>query len=124
MQKKFISTRKYLLMAGSIALLASFVSLPLQFTASPPTCDAAAKDGYASKLIRVSESGNREKQAKFILKEYEGRIGVYKEDSAVPAQVLDVYVFTLPKADRISLKTGITVCGEDTLQKLIQDFTA
>jgi len=124
MQKNFFFSRKKLITAGSIALLASLVSLPLRFTASKPAHDTAEKDGVTSSIIQVSADGNGEKQPKYILKEYEGRIGVYKEDSAIPAQVLDVYVFTLPEADRISLKTGITVCGENTLQKLIQDFTA
>ena len=61
--------------------------------------------------------------AKYVLKEYEGRIGVFKNESTMPTEVLNVYVFTLPSADRSALKIGISVYGAEALQSLIEDFT-
>ncbi len=61
---------------------------------------------------------------KYILKEYEGRIGIFSEGKEVPTEILGVYVFTLPKADQNALRVGITVYGLENLRSLIEDFTA
>ena len=62
--------------------------------------------------------------SKYVLREYEGRIGIFEGDGIVPTEVLNVYVFTLPAADRNALDIGITVYGTDALCALIEDFTA
>ena len=59
----------------------------------------------------------------YTLREYRGKIGIFEEGKSTPLQVLDVYVFTLPEADRASLRTGIRVISDDALRSLIEDFT-
>ncbi len=60
---------------------------------------------------------------KYILREYGGRIGIFKAGHDTPSEVLGVYVFTLPKADQNALSVGITVYGSENLRALIEDFT-
>jgi len=58
-----------------------------------------------------------------ILREYEQKIGIFEEGQRTPFQILDVYVFTLPAADRKALQHGIRISSEKELQARIEDFT-
>ena len=59
----------------------------------------------------------------YTLREHEGKIGIFESGEATPLQILDVYVFTLPEADRLALRSGIRVYSSDALRSLIEDFT-
>ena len=59
----------------------------------------------------------------YTLREYDGKIGIFAAGDAEPIRVLDVYVFTLPEADRLALRTGIRVYSSEALRSLIEDFT-
>ena len=58
----------------------------------------------------------------YFIKSYEGKIGVFTEDSTL-VRVIDVYIKTLPKADRRLLEKGFSVMGEAELRAVIQDYT-
>lgn len=55
--------------------------------------------------------------------EYEGRIGIFLEDGTL-YDILDVYVKTLPEADRRMLGEGIIIESEEALRSIIEDYTA
>ena len=57
---------------------------------------------------------------KFILKEYNGKIGVYENESLI--YTLDTYVFTLPEADKQLLNKGIEASSLDELYKIIEGY--
>jgi len=57
------------------------------------------------------------------LRIHEGKIGIFPSGEEVPTQILNVYVFTLPYADRLALNSGIRVYSEKALRSLIEDFT-
>lgn len=59
----------------------------------------------------------------YTVREYEGQIAVFSEDSTMPVQVFDTSVSALPKSDRELLEVGITVDTPEELQKIIEDFT-
>lgn len=61
--------------------------------------------------------------ATYTLREYEGQIAVFSDDSEMPVKVFDTAVSALPKSDREQLELGITVKTPEELQKLIEDFT-
>lgn len=54
----------------------------------------------------------------YTLKEYNGKIGVYENDSLM--YVLDTYVFTLPEKDKKLLNSGISVSTKEELYKLLE----
>ncbi len=60
---------------------------------------------------------------KYTLREYEGQIAVFSEDSELPVKVYDTCVSDLPQCDRELLELGITVETPEELQKIIEDFT-
>lgn len=58
----------------------------------------------------------------FILKEYNGYIGVFDE-SSVLVDVINVQIKSLPEADRNMLRTGIYAFSRNELISLIEDYT-
>lgn len=58
----------------------------------------------------------------FTVREYMGRIGIFSSDNTL-LRVLDVYVKTLPEADRRLLGEGIEILGKKQLNAVIEDYT-
>ena len=56
----------------------------------------------------------------FELKEYNEKIGVFKNNALV--YTIDTYVFTLPEADKQLLKNGIKVNSIEELENLIEEY--
>lgn len=59
-------------------------------------------------------------KVEYELKEYNGKIGVFKNSALV--YTIDTYVFTLPEADKQLLKNGIKVNSIEELEKLIEEY--
>ena len=53
-----------------------------------------------------------------------GKIGIYDAKSEILIDIVDVYVSTLPTADRIALKKGIDIFAFSELSDIIADFTS
>ncbi|MBR1528779.1 MAG: hypothetical protein IJ642_05710 [Oscillospiraceae bacterium] len=58
----------------------------------------------------------------FVLKEYEGKAALFRENSERPYQILDLEVWLLPEADREALEQGIFAQDEAELRKLLEDW--
>ena len=58
----------------------------------------------------------------YMVKEYFGRIGIFNSDGAL-LQVLEVYVKTLPEADKRLLGEGFEIVGKKRLNSIIEDYT-
>lgn len=56
------------------------------------------------------------------VKEYNGRIGVFKGESAVPYRVIDYDFSLLSEYDREQLTEGIVIESDRELQQLIEDI--
>ena len=56
----------------------------------------------------------------YVLKEYNGKIGVYENDALI--YTLDSYVFTLPEIDKQILKKGIVATNISELYELIEEY--
>lgn len=59
----------------------------------------------------------------YTIKEYDGKIAVYKNGDSVPERFLDTELSCLPQTDREKLKNGIKVSSEAELHRLIEDFS-
>ena len=62
-------------------------------------------------------------QNTYTVREFEGQIAIFADDSEIPVKVFDTSVATLPKSDRELLELGITVENTEELQRIIEDFT-
>ena len=60
--------------------------------------------------------------ASYLLKEYEGKIGIFHIGDTAPFRVLEVYLVSLPVIDRTELEDGIFVSGDAKLQVMIEDY--
>ena len=56
----------------------------------------------------------------YVLKEYNGKIGVFENDSLI--YTLDTFVFTLPLNDKKLLKDGIEVSTKEELYDLLEEY--
>lgn len=61
--------------------------------------------------------------AYYIVKEYNGNIGIFPEDSTQPKRTVHINVADLPDEDRYLLECGILVRSETELRELIEDYT-
>lgn len=59
----------------------------------------------------------------YTVREYNGSIGVFFGESATPALVYDIPVYTLPEADKLLLAEGIPANTEAELNSIIEDYT-
>ena len=59
----------------------------------------------------------------WIVREYEGQIGVFTEDGKL-VKTLNVYTKTLPETDRRLLKEGIRVTSERQLYSILEDYSS
>lgn len=60
---------------------------------------------------------------KYIMRDYNGRIAVFVYGEDEPQEVFDVFTSSLPRGEAERIYKGITVEGDEALQKLIEDFT-
>lgn len=63
-------------------------------------------------------------QTSWLLREYQGKIGVFAEGSDKPQQVLNVYISTLPQDDQQKLKKGIHASSREELLALIENYSS
>jgi hypothetical protein len=59
----------------------------------------------------------------WIVKEYFDQIGVFSEEGEL-VRMIEIYVKTLPEADRILLREGIKLTSDKALEALIEDYTS
>ena len=58
----------------------------------------------------------------FVLKTYQGKVALFRENSSTPYQILDLEVYLLPDADRQALEAGILAENEEELKKILEDW--
>ncbi|MBQ7352975.1 MAG: hypothetical protein IJW54_03105 [Clostridia bacterium] len=56
----------------------------------------------------------------YCIKEYNGKIGIYKNDALV--YTIDKYVFTLPENDKKLLRDGIYTTDSEEFYKIIEQY--
>ena len=63
-----------------------------------------------------------ESPAGYLLRDYEGRLAIFREESNTPEMIFDVYTRLLPQADQERLTEGISAPDYETLTRLIEDY--
>ncbi len=70
--------------------------------------------------FEMKDEATAKKEIYYVLKEYNGKIGVYENESLI--YTLDIYVFTLAEVDKQLLKDGIIVSTKEKLYELIEEY--
>ena len=76
-------------------------------------------------LILLFSSGtdkNPDSRNLLILKSYNGKVALYENDNATPKNIYDIYIDSLPQADRDQLSAGIEIESDAQLQSLLEDL--
>lgn len=60
----------------------------------------------------------------YIVKEYQGKIGIFTPGNQNPGQVLNVYVTSLPQSEQKRLEAGIRVSTHVGLLEMIENYTS
>ena len=113
-------TRKWICLTIASALLAAallFWAGSMLFRQAAPS---PSPDGTAS----TAPTPDAASPAAYTLREYEGKLAVFRGDSRAPYQIYDVSVSTLPEYDRTLLKEGIPADTPAQLDRLIEDYTS
>lgn len=66
------------------------------------------------------ESEEASSNDKYIIKDFNGKIGVYKNNDI--QYTIDVYIFTLPEKDKNLLSQGIEVSSEQEIEKILSCY--
>lgn len=107
-----------MLIAGSFTAMASITAILLNRPLSLTTQEVPSTM-QESRI--VSESVSLE--YKYIVKEYEGKIGVFLYGEESPMRVYQVPVEQLPEYDVLQLKKGIRIANDEELFQIIEDYT-
>lgn len=100
-----------------------------QTTVEPPVSEAVEdKQIYSTANPVSSQESNSEITVMadefdtYLVKEYHGHIGIFRNGNKLPFQELDVAIETLPKADQLLLAHGITAETDAELQRILEDY--
>lgn len=85
----------------------------VNFTSKPP----ASQENSETPLSEPTP-------ATYTIREYQGHIGVFENDSPTPFEEIDVLVSTLPPSDRALLAKGITTEQKAQLRSLLEDYAS
>lgn len=117
--------------AAMLLAAAIFFSGNPQKPVSADTASSAAciSDYFTANAASSQESGSApapsappESSVCYIVREYNGRIGVFLDGTDVPVRVADTDVKLLPAADRESLKLGKKVRTLEEAERLLEDY--
>ena len=81
------------------------------------------ENAFREKFDRLYADMRPDNTHKYVLRTYEGKIGIFNYDESVLYEILGVDVRTLPSTDRTRLDAGITVIGESALRAITEDYT-
>ncbi len=60
---------------------------------------------------------------KYIIRDYQGRVAVFRYGEDEPEEVFEVFTSSLPESECERISKGITVKSDEELQSLIEDYT-
>ena len=106
--------KKYFMLLISVSVLIATVVVPFQLL-------SVAKDESVPASAEAEYPENIETEY-ITVKEYNGKIGLFKSGEETPYDVIEVYTFTLPDYDKTILKTGFEIEREN-IESVIQDYT-
>lgn len=73
--------------------------------------------------LKQPEAGTTSPAA-YRLREYQGKLAVFRAGESEPQQILDLDVSLLPPYDQGQLRAGIAAQGEEELARLLEDYTS
>lgn len=73
-------------------------------------------------LTVKSEEDPKSVNRTYIIKNYEGKVACFEENSSSPFMITEIFVINLPPLDREMLKDGIKIIGAKNLSRALEDY--
>ncbi len=96
----------------------------LLFSSISVVCLATLFVNLNNDIKEYENEQNLSQQEIYTIKEFEGKIAVFKNSDTSPITVYEAYTSLLPEQDRQRLQKGISVDNTTDLQKIIEDYTS
>ncbi|MBQ2774369.1 MAG: hypothetical protein IJF40_00575 [Clostridia bacterium] len=74
-------------------------------------------------IIASSALPKSQTNAQYVMRDYNGRVAVFRSGEASPDEVFDIFTSSLPKEEYERLMGGIAIQDDKELQKLIEAYT-
>lgn len=66
----------------------------------------------------------QEVQPQYTFSQYQGKLALYQRGYAMPVEIFDVYLDSLPAEERTLIAAGICAETDAEIQKIIEDYTS
>ena len=87
------------------------------------TCSYTAFSIFSLNNVKTQSENIKEKEEfKYLIKEVEGRINIFKVGCKNPISILEKEIEYLPEYDKKMLKNGIYVENSEKLNKILEDY--
>ena len=109
----------------SSALSQSETAVSSSLTPSIPVNSTANEESSQENLTNSSSSEkpvSTSEEMEYILKAYEGHIGIFREGESIPIEEMDVSLEDLPQADQEMLREGIPAKDKESLRSIMEDY--
>ncbi len=120
--KKLIRRPVRLAAAFCVICCAAAASLSVSSYSRFPS-GAPEQSGSAAAENSSPTAASLKADALYLIKEYEGKVCVFRCPEESEEERLDVYVYSLPDNDRAYLKKGIYLYSGEALHSLIEDYS-
>ena len=109
----------------SSALSQSETAVSSSLTPSIPVNSTANEESSQENLTNSSSSEkpvSTSEEMEYILKAYEGHIGIFRKGESIPIEEMDVSLEDLPQADQEMLREGIPAKDKESLRYIMEDY--
>ncbi len=109
----------------SSALSQSETAVSSSLTPSIPVNSTANEESSQENLTNSSSSEkpvSTSEEMEYILKAYEGHIGIFRKGESIPIEEMDVSLEDLPQADQEMLREGIPAKDKESLRSIMEDY--
>ena len=109
----------------SSALSQSETAVSSSLTPSIPVNSTANEESSQENLTNSSSSEkpvSTSEEMEYILKAYEGHIGIFRKGESIPIEEMDVSLEDLPQADQEMLREGIPAHDKESLRSIMEDY--
>lgn len=132
--KKFIKNPKYLVLSLlPIIIIITIQTIIFFSNFSNKKKPNQNQNNYQNNLIKKTKKDSAKKYVssfvsepiepyQYILKEFNGKLGVFKKNQEQPEIIFDVIIDNLPDVDIAQLKEGLKIQNEQELNDRIEDF--
>lgn len=72
----------------------------------------------------TTTAAQQEIQPQYTFSQYQGKLALYQRGFAMPVEIFDVYLDSLPDEERSLVTAGICAETDAEIQKIIEDYTS